>query len=241
MVCQACCGQAGGHSSSTPAAPAYRSRTPGPWMATKPCEPPSAGRRPFGCSRSALALPPGILSNPGRVLAQCVCGCLAYASCQRSCMREYHPKRRGPSTPLPARMAGRSRLPWPNCCRGGCRRRASPARSQSFRSAYNERSWRLLGRMLSCTKPSWHWRASSSARETVSRGVPVSCQPQCGRHKKDRRGSPSGDVSCVLGSGPIWECHLLRQVPWWAPLEAVRTGLFRCWAHRALSRQCAGG
>jgi len=139
--------------------------------------------------------------------------CLAYASCQRSCMHEYHPKQREPSTPLPARMAGPSRQPWLNCCRGDCRRPASPARSPSFRSVSNERSWRSLERMWSCTKPSWHWRASSSARESVSRGVQVSCQPRRARHKKDRRGSPSGDVSCVLGWGQPWVHRPPRQVP----------------------------
>jgi len=105
-------------------------------------------------------------------------------------MHEYQPKQREPSTPSLARMAGPSRPPWPSCCRGGCRRPASPARSPSFRSASSERSWRLLERMWSCTKPSWHWRASSSAREIVSRGVPVSCPPRRARHKKDHRGEP---------------------------------------------------
>ena len=105
-------------------------------------------------------------------------------------MHEYQLKQRELSTPSLARMAGPSRPPLPSCCHGGCRRPASPARSPSFRSVSSERSWRLLERMWSCTKPSWHWRASSSAREIVSRGVPVSCPPRRARHKKDRRGEP---------------------------------------------------
>jgi len=105
-------------------------------------------------------------------------------------MHEYQLKQKEPSTPSLARMAGQLQQPWPSFCRGGCRRPASPARSPSFRSASSERSWRLLERMWSCTKPSWHWRASFSARESVSRGVPVSCPPRCARHKKDRRGEP---------------------------------------------------
>ena len=138
-------------------------------------------------------------------------------------MHEYQLKQKEPSTPSLARMAGPLRQPWPSFCRGGCRRPASPARSPSFRSASSERSWRLLERMWSCTKPSWHWRASSSARESVSRGVQVSCQPRRARHKKDRRGSPSGDVSCVLGWGQSWARRPLRQIPAWALLPAAHT------------------